>query len=166
MKIFALCLVVAMGAGAPKKKKGDDTSAAQKDAIKGAIAVNTADDGADGGTAAADAPPREGPDVSKMPFTPESVKTVVAYWQPKIQDCYEETLAAKDKDVEGVLKTKFVVSADGFVKKAEVLKKGTTLKDPRLHDCVVTVLSSMTFPKTPTGKDQPIEFPFNLKAVH
>jgi hypothetical protein len=155
-------LMIAVALAAPAKKK-DTTSAAQKDAIRGAIASDTS---ADGGAAAADGPPREGPDVSTMPFTPESVKTVVAYWQPKIQTCYEETLAGKDKTVEGVLKTKWVVGGQGFVKKAEVLKKGTTLKDPKLHECVITVLSSMTFPKTPSGKDQPIEFPFNLKAVH
>ena len=47
-----------------------------------------------------------------------------------------------------------------------MVKKGTTLKDPELHDCVVTVLSSMIFPKPPDGKDHPIEYPFNLKAVH
>ena len=29
----------------------------------------------------------------------------------------------------------------------------------------MTVLSTMVFPKPPDGKDHPIEFPFNLKAV-
>jgi hypothetical protein len=159
--IIALCIAVALSA-TPKKK--DETSATQKDAIKGAIAVDSA---SDGGTAETEAAvPKEGPDTTKMPFTPESVKEVVAYWQPKIQQCYEETLAAKDKAVEGKLMTKWLVGSTGIVKKAEVLKKGTTLKDPKLHECVVTVLSSMTFPKTPNGKEQPIEFPFNLKAVH
>ncbi|MBK7858905.1 MAG: AgmX/PglI C-terminal domain-containing protein [Archangiaceae bacterium] len=164
----ALCIALALSLAGAGAKKKETTSATQKDAIKGAIAADKSEGSAaaDGGTAAADAPPREGPDVSKMPFTPESVKTVVAYWQPRIQTCYEETLAAKDKDVQGTLHTKWVVSPDGIVKKAEVIKKGTTLKDPKLHECVVTVLSSMTFPKTATGKDQPIEFPFNLKAVH
>ncbi len=161
MNLTTLFIALALTAGAPKKKGGGDTSAAQKDAIKGAIVVDQA---ADGGTVE-EAAPAEGPDVRGMPFTPETVKTVVTYWQTKIQTCYEETLAAKDKDVEGVLKTKWVVGASGHVKKAEVLKKGTTLKDPKLHECVVTVLSSMQFPKTPNGKDQPIEFPFNLKAV-
>ena len=158
--MLKLCLVLALAA-APKKGGGTDT---QKDAIKGAIAVDSG--GASDAGVAEEAAPAEGPDVRKMPFTPESVKTVVAYWQPKIQTCYEETLATKDKAVEGVLRTKWVVGSGGIVKKAEVVKKGTTLKDPKLHDCVITVLSSMTFPKTPNGKDQPIEFPFNLKAVH
>lgn len=162
MMMTKIVLAIALAAAAPKKKSG--SSSAQKSAIKGAIAVdsNTTTDAG----VVEEAAPAEGPDTRKMPFTSESVKEVVAYWQPKIQTCYEETLAAKDKDLEGVLKTKWVVGGSGIVKKAEVLKKGTTLKDPKLHECVVTVLSSMTFPKTADGKDQPIEFPFNLKAVH
>ena len=102
---------------------------------------------------------------AKMSFG-DGARAVIAYWQPKIQQCYEETLAGKDKDVQGVLKAKWVVNPDGIVKKVEVVKKGTTLNDPKLHDCVITVLSSMTFPKTPNGKDQPMDIPFNLKPVH
>src|SRR5262245_37330475 len=116
-----MAAALALAAAAPKKKAS--TSAAEKSAIKGAIAVNTASaDSSDGGTPAKAErqAPAEGPDVTKMQFTPDNIKTVVAYWQPKIQACYEETLAAKDKAVEGVLKTKWVVNADGIVKKVEI----------------------------------------------
>jgi hypothetical protein len=108
----------------------------------------------------------EGPDVSKMPFTPDSIKQVVMAYQPKIQGCYEDHIADKKKAPEGKLKTSFVITPDGLVKSAKVDKKGSTLKDPALHDCVVAVLSTMAFPKPPDSKDHPIEFPFNLKAVH
>ncbi len=37
-----------------------------------------------------------GPDVAKMPFTPDSIKQVMAYYQPQIQSCYEETLAVRE----------------------------------------------------------------------
>jgi hypothetical protein len=107
-----------------------------------------------------------GPDISKLPFTPDSIKQVVAFYQPQIQSCYEEHLASKgNKKVEGVLKTTWVITSDGFVKNAAVNKKASTIKDSKLHDCVVAVLSSMAFPKPPNGKDQPVAFPFNLKAV-
>jgi hypothetical protein len=160
-----LTLAVALALAADKPK----SSATEKDAIKSAIAVDSATPAAaaDGGTAAAAEPPKNaGPDVSKMSWSPENIKAVVAYYQPQIQNCYEETLAAKDKAVEGTLKTKWVITPQGLVTKAEVLKKGTTLKDPKLHGCVITVLSAMSFPKPSDGKNQPIEFPFNLKAVH
>ena len=75
-------------------------------------------------------------------------------------------LIAKDKAVEGVLKTAFSITAEGYVSKARIDKKASTLKDGKLHDCVVAVLSTMQFPAPPDGKERPIEFPFNLKAVN
>ncbi|MCP3104899.1 AgmX/PglI C-terminal domain-containing protein [Myxococcus sp. K15C18031901] len=107
----------------------------------------------------------DAPDVARMPFTPDSIREVVLYNQGRIQECYEDHMAEKDKKVEGRLKTTFTIDANGLVKGAKVVKKGSTLKDSGLHDCVVAVLSSMTFPKPPDGADHPIEYPFNLKAI-
>lgn len=104
-------------------------------------------------------------DVSRLPFTPDSVKQVILHHKGRIQECYEDTMATKTKKVEGTLKTSFVITELGLVKDAKVLKKGTTLKDKGLHDCVVAVLTSMSFPKPPDRKDHPIEYPFNLKAI-
>lgn len=104
------------------------------------------------------------PDVENMPFTPDSVKQVVEYHTPKIQACYNEMLAGMVKAKEGMLRTSWEITAEGLVAKAKVDRKGTTLKDPKLHECVVSVLTSMTFPKPPDGKVHPIEYPFNLKA--
>lgn len=105
------------------------------------------------------------PDVTKMPFSRDSIKKVVEYHQPKIQECYEETLAGASKAMEGKLATHFVITPEGMVKGAKVEKKGTSLKEPKLHECVVAVLSTMTFPKPADGKDHPIDYPFNLKAI-
>jgi hypothetical protein len=108
----------------------------------------------------------KGPDVSKMPFTQNSIKTVLAAYQPMIQGCYEEQLAMNGKKpAEGMVKAAFVITAEGLVSKARVDKKSTTLKNAKLHDCVVAVLSTMEFPKPPDGKPHPIEIPFNLKAI-
>jgi hypothetical protein len=120
-------------------------------------------------TTASEEKPRDpnAPDISKMPFTAESVQKIVGFYQPKIQECYEETLASKgDKPIEGKIVTAWVVTPDGTVKSAKVDGKKSKLKEPKLHDCVVAVLSTMEFPKPADGKDHPIEFPFNLKAVH
>ncbi|PZR09926.1 MAG: hypothetical protein DI536_21250 [Archangium gephyra] len=108
----------------------------------------------------------DGPDVSKLPFTPDSIKQVVMHYQPKIQGCYEDHLANKKKAPEGLLKSTFTITPEGLVKSAKINKKTSTLRDPGLHDCVIAVISTMNFPKPPDGKDHPIEFPFNLKAVH
>lgn len=132
-----------------------------KDLVKSVGSAATVS--ADGGASATVV---NGIDISKLPFTPDSIKQVVLSYQPQIQSCYEETLAAKDKAVEGSLKTAFSITGDGMVTGAKVDKKTSSLKDPRLHDCVVSVLSTMQFPSPPDGKAHPIEFPFNLKAVN
>ncbi len=133
----------------------DPSPGTMKGLLKDAAAASTED----GGVAL-----QNGLDVSKMRFGPDSVKQIVLSYLPQIQSCHEETMAGTKKVVEGKLNTHFVISPDGIVKGARIEKKGTTLKDPRLHDCVVAVLSTMTFPKPSDGKDQPIDFPFNLKA--
>jgi hypothetical protein len=111
------------------------------------------------------ATPARGSGPEKLPFTQDSIKEIVRAKQPEIERCWEQTLAATDKPVDGKLQTHFVITPVGSVKQAKVVKKGTTLKDPVLHRCVETVLSTMLFPKPPDGKDHPVEYPFNLKAV-
>jgi hypothetical protein len=105
------------------------------------------------------------PDVSRLPFTPDSIRQVMGHHKGKLQACYEEVMAAQEKKVEGRLMTAFTITPEGTVKDARVLKKGTTLQAPGLHECVVAALTSLTFPKPADGRDHPIEFPFNLKAV-
>ncbi len=148
--LLALCLT------ADPPPKNDQ----MKDLVKSAISQPIATDG----TAPAKEEKKNGLDVSKLPFTPDSIKQVVVSFQPQIQACYEEHLAAKNKAVEGTLKTSFVITPEGFVKNAKVNVKTSTLKDKNVHSCVTTVLSAMEFPKPTDRKEHPIEFPFNLKA--
>jgi hypothetical protein len=135
-----------------------------------ALAAAPAEPGApDAGTAAAavvPATPAKGSSPEKLPFTPDTLRDVVRAKQPEIERCWEQTLASTDKPMEGKLQTHFVITPEGTVKQPKVVKKGTTLKNDALHRCVETVLSTMVFPKPPDGKDHPVEYPFNLKAVH
>jgi hypothetical protein len=105
---------------------------------------------------------KPGPDISKMAFGADAVKTIVSHHQPEIQRCYESVLANKKNVVEGRINTSWRITTEGLVKDAKVVKKGTTLKNPQLHECVVAALSQMEFPKPPV--EQPVEYPFNLKA--
>ena len=59
--------------------------------------------------------PSDGPDVSKMPFTQDSIKQVVMAYQPKIQGCYEDHIANKKKAPEGMIKTAWVITAEDNV---------------------------------------------------
>ncbi len=118
----------------------------------------------DAKAAPAAAEQKEGPDVAKLPFTPDSIKTVVAFHQPKIQGCYNDMLKGRKNVVEGKLMTSWVITNEGLVKSPKVDKKGTTFKDAKLNECVVAVLAAMEFPKPPDSREHPIEYPFNLKA--
>ncbi len=163
MTLLAITVALMLAGAPPAQDKPSKENAASnetmKNLVKDAVAPTTAPP-ADGGQ-----PTRPGPDLEKLPFTPLSIQTVVTFYAPQIQGCYEEILAAKTKTVEGKLMTSFIITPEGLVKKPRVVKKGTTLKAPKLHECVVAVLGTMAFPKPPDGKDHPIEYPFNLKAI-
>ena len=109
--------------------------------------------------------PDGGGELANLPFTPYSIKTILAAHHQDIQNCYEDTLAGKANVVEGRLNAAFIIKPDGTVKDAKVVKKGTTLHDVKLHECVVSVLSGLTFPKPPDHRDHPVEYPLNLKAI-
>ncbi len=106
-----------------------------------------------------------GSESANLPFTPYTIKKILASHHQDIQNCYEETLAGRQKVIEGTLTAAFSIQPDGTVKKARVLKKGTTLRDAKLHDCVVSVLSGISFPKPLDHREHPIEYPMNLKAI-
>ena len=130
-----------------------------------AAAPSTSDAGIASSTAVGTATPAKGSGPEKLPFTPDTIRDVVRAKQPDIERCWEQTLASQDKPVEGKLQTHFIISPEGTVRQPKVVKKGTTLKNEALHRCVETVLSTMVFPKPPDGKDHPVDYPFNLKAV-
>jgi hypothetical protein len=159
--VVVLCAALPLAQAKEPKKTG--SSAVTKDLMKDAVDTSSGQPAPARGAIDPNAKPP--PDVTKMPFTQGSIKAVIAYHHPQIQACYEETLASKEKVLEGKLLTSFVITPEGVVKDAKILKKGTTLKEPKVHECVTTVLSTMTFPKPADGLDHPIEFPFNLKAI-
>ncbi|HZA52209.1 MAG TPA: AgmX/PglI C-terminal domain-containing protein [Myxococcaceae bacterium] len=131
-------------------------------AATAAVAQSEPATGAKAASAKDAAPP---PDVSKMTLSQASIRRIMGYHQPKIQECYETFLAGQQKPVDGKLITSFVITAEGAVEKPAVVKKGTTLRDPTLHECVVSALSAIEFPKPKDGTPQPVEYPFNLKSV-
>ena len=62
------------------------------------------------------------PDVTRLPFTPDSIREVMQYHSRDVQECYEELLAMKGNKVEeGRIMTTFTISPDGFVRNAKVM---------------------------------------------
>ncbi len=156
--LFALLLTLSLAADKPAKapaKKSSTMSKVIRD-VSATAAMATSDAGSEQIV--------NGIDVSKLPFTPDSIKQVVLSYQPQVQGCHEEAMVSA-KPITGTIKVAFTITADGMVKSAKVDKKASGIKDPHLGDCLVAVVSSMRFPMPPDGKDHPIEFPFNLKPV-
>ncbi len=73
-----------------------------------------------------------GIDLTRLPFTPDSIKQVVLSYQPQVQGCHEEAMAS-NKPISGQVKVAFVITPDGLVKNAKVDKKGSSIKDPHLQ---------------------------------
>jgi hypothetical protein len=121
----------------------------------------------DGGVpAAADAGTLpKGPDVTHMTFDKDSIRKIVNYHAKEVQDCYERVIADTESKFEGRVLIDMVIDVDGHVKHAEVHKKGTTLKQGRVHDCIVTAIYDWVFPKPGDGRDHPLQYPFDLKYV-
>ncbi|MFY0576983.1 AgmX/PglI C-terminal domain-containing protein [Cystobacter fuscus] len=158
--LITMAVVLSAGTALAQGTAGKKGTSAATDA--GAPA---AEPGGSGKKAAPAARPQP-PDVTKLPFTPDSIRMVMNYYSRDIQDCYEEILARKGSNVEeGRILTTFTISPDGFVRNAQVAKAGTTIKNERLNECVVNVLTSITFPEPSDKKEHPIEYPFNLKAI-
>ena len=110
-------------------------------------------------------PPPAGPDVSRMFFEKDDILKVVAYHTKEVQECYERVIAETEQKFEGRVWVDFLVDESGKVKRARVRKKGTTLKQERVHDCIVAAVYEWVFPTPSDGKVHPLSFPFDLKFV-
>lgn len=159
----ALMAVVLLSAGVALAQGGKKSKAATADS-KDFIPEMSAPAPEKKAAAAPVRPPA--PDVAHMPFNKDSIREVMQYYTRDIQECYEEILATKGSKVEeGSILTSFTITPEGTVRNAKVSRVGTSLKNPRLSECIVNVLSSLTFPQPADKREYPIEYPFNLKAL-
>jgi hypothetical protein len=141
------------------KAKPSDEKARPAEADKSGPAAG----GDKSGQGAAAKPKRE-LDVSRMMFDAEGIRTVFNFHMPEVQECYEKVLADSGKKIEGKVVVGLIIDANGSVSEARVLAKKSTLKDDRVHECVLQV-KGWAFPKAGDNRDHPIEYPFNLKVA-
>jgi hypothetical protein len=102
-------------------------------------------------------------DVAGMLFDQESIRQVVAFHMPEIQECYEQVLSDTGKKLEGKVVVHFVINTEGRVSQAKPVPKKSTLKDERLVSCVLA-LRGWAFPKPSDNRDHPVEYPFVLSV--
>ncbi len=68
----------------------------------------------------------------------------------ELQHCYDVARVARP-DLEGALKLRLVVGADGATKRAEVA--AATIEGDEVPACVLGILRALRFPARPTGRD-------------
>lgn len=166
----ALVLAPAVGRAADKKEK-DKKIEVQKpvldlkldDKVTGASTTGTGEAKPAAGAADPNKPAKPALDVSKMMFDAESIRQVVKHHMPEIQECYEKVLADTGQKLEGRVIVGVIIDPAGMVSDARVLVKKSTLKDDRIHDCVLAI-RRWAFPPPGDNRDHPIEYPFDLKV--
>jgi outer membrane biosynthesis protein TonB len=127
-----------------------------------AAPVQTSLDSAGTKSQAQPAAEKPGLDVSRMPFDPQSIREVVRFHMPEIQECYEKALADSGKRIEGRVMVGFTINLEGNVVDLKPLPKKSSVKDDRVVDCVLLSVRSWAFPKPSDNRLYPIEYPFDL----
>ena len=80
----------------------------------------------------------------------ESLRKVLLEHAAEIQSCYEPELA-QDKLLEGKVTLRWTVQPDGSVTDASVDEPGTTLRSPKVHQCMLARVAGWRFPKPKGG---------------
>ncbi|MBI5543301.1 MAG: energy transducer TonB [Deltaproteobacteria bacterium] len=173
IRLLAIAVAMLVPAAAlssePKSDKKDAKIEVEKPNLpdfkldSGSGAKPASQSGAGAAIADPSAKPKRELDTSKMVFDQESIRQVVKFHMPEIQECYEKVLADTGAKLEGRVVVGFIISAEGNVSEARVLAKKSSLKDDRVHDCVLA-MRAWGFPKPNDNRDHPIEYPFDLKV--
>lgn len=95
-------------------------------------------------------------------LTKDEVGRVIHAHMSEIRYCYESTMLASP-DLEGKLVLDFTIGSQGLVKVTSV--RESSLRDPRLDDCVVRRLTKWQFPKPKGGVDVAVTYPFIFKTL-
>jgi len=106
----------------------------------------------------APAPPPPKPAVGKL--SPQQVVETVKSKVKEVKACFDANHVKETPA--GVIEVAVVVSAAGVVKEATV--KSSTMKAPKLDQCVVERLKTWTFPKPEGNGEAAFVYPFAFKA--
>ncbi len=79
-----------------------------------------------------------------------------------LKSCYEKRLAAR-KNLSGVIRTRFVIDAEGKVSAAEITD--STMQDSLVEDCIIATLATLVFPKPVGGGIVIVNYPFSFKPL-
>jgi len=93
--------------------------------------------------------------------TMDVIRKLVMDNRKAARKCYEDA-RLNDKNLKGDVVIHFVLNPEGKVKSAELNQERSTLKDPKVVDCVIGVIKSIPFPKSSRAMETSANYPFNF----
>ena len=105
--------------------------------------------------------PKEGTDTSTRL---QPLADLMKANRDKFRCCFE-LWARNNRGIGGRVSVELKLDPEGKLTSAEVAKADTTLAPPEIHACILDVARSLSYPKSPTGKETTYKHPFDFKAL-
>jgi hypothetical protein len=93
----------------------------------------------------------------------ELIRKVIQDHAAQIRYCYEQQLAVNPR-LQGKVSIKWIINAEGAASSAQVDGSATTLEDAKVHECMMSRITSWAFPKPKGGGIAVITYPWILRS--
>ena len=93
----------------------------------------------------------------------ELIRKVIQEHAAQIRYCYEQQLALNPR-LQGKVSIKWIIQGDGSATNPQVEDANTTLDDAKVHECMMSRITSWQFPKPKGGGIAVITYPWILRA--
>ncbi len=93
----------------------------------------------------------------------ELIRKVIQDHAAQIRYCYEQQLAINPR-LQGKVAIKWIIQADGSGTNPQVDHSATTLEDAKVHECMMSRITSWAFPKPKGGGIAVITYPWILRS--
>jgi pSer/pThr/pTyr-binding forkhead associated (FHA) protein len=93
----------------------------------------------------------------------ELIRKVIQDHAAQIRYCYEQQLAINPR-LQGKVAIKWIINADGVGSSPQVDHSATTLEDGKVHECMMSRITSWAFPKPKGGGIAVITYPWILRS--
>jgi hypothetical protein len=93
----------------------------------------------------------------------ELIRKVIQDHAAQIRYCYETQLAINPR-LQGKVAIKWIINADGIASNPQIDGSATTLEDDKVHQCMMSRITSWQFPKPKGGGIAVITYPWILRS--
>jgi hypothetical protein len=93
----------------------------------------------------------------------ELIRKVIQDHAAQIRYCYETQLAINPR-LQGKVAVKWIINADGSASSPQIDHSATTLEDGKVHECMMSRITSWAFPKPKGGGIAVITYPWILRS--